>query len=199
LPENGNGATDARHAVCLLPSWDGLYERGKPLSDYFARLPRHVAWTCDPSGKNERLELKKAGFNIREGINAKAFGINLVTRWPRSGRLKIVRSLCPNLTSEAPRYHYAGARDGLPRIGGTRERTQPRPRCSALSLLPPAPAAARASAAAASPTGPGEAPAVPPVAPAPPPARKPRPGAGSIARRCGRGYAERCASAPHHP
>jgi hypothetical protein len=97
-------ATDARHATCSLPRWDGLYERGKPLSDYFARLPRHVAWTCDPSGKNERLELKKAGFNIREGINAKAFGINLVTRWLRSGRLKIVRALCPNLCSEAPRY-----------------------------------------------------------------------------------------------
>jgi len=79
-----------------------------------ARLPRHVAWTCDPSGKNERLELKKAGFNVRQGINAKAFGINLVTRWLRSGRLKIVRSLCPNLCSKAPRYHYAGARDGLP-------------------------------------------------------------------------------------
>jgi hypothetical protein len=63
---------DARHAVCLLPRWDGLYEHGKPPSDYFARLPRHVAWTCDPSGKNERLELKKAGFNIREGINARA-------------------------------------------------------------------------------------------------------------------------------
>jgi len=35
-----------------------------------------------------RLELKKAGFNIRQGINAKAFGINLVTRWLRSGRLR---------------------------------------------------------------------------------------------------------------
>jgi len=63
-------------------------------------VPRHVARTCDPSGKNERLELKKAGFNIRRGINAKAFGINLVTRWLGSGRLKIVRSLCPNLCSE---------------------------------------------------------------------------------------------------
>jgi hypothetical protein len=71
---------DPRHTVCLLPRWDGLYGRGKPLSDYFAHLPRHVAWTCDPSGKNERLELKKAGFNVREGINAKPFGINLVTR-----------------------------------------------------------------------------------------------------------------------
>jgi len=74
-----------------------LYERGKPLSDYFARLPRHVAWTCDPSGKNERLELKKAGFNVRQGINAKAVGINLVTRLLRSGPLKIVRSLARRL------------------------------------------------------------------------------------------------------
>jgi hypothetical protein len=68
-----------------------LYERGKPLSDYFARLP--ASCTCDPSGNNERLELKKAGFNVREGINAKVFGINLVTRWLRSGRLKTVRSV----------------------------------------------------------------------------------------------------------
>jgi len=64
--------------------------------------PANVAWTCDPAGKNERLELKKAGFSVRQGVNAKSFGINLVTRWLRSGRLKIVRSLCPNLCSEAP-------------------------------------------------------------------------------------------------
>jgi hypothetical protein len=95
-----------------------LYERGKPLSDYFAHLPRHVGWTCDPSGKNERVERKKAGFNVREGINAKAFGINLVTRWLRSGRLKIVRSLCPNLrakrratTTPAPATAYPNRRN----------------------------------------------------------------------------------------
>jgi len=41
-----------------------VYEGGKPLSDYFARLPRHVAWTCDPSGKNERLELKRIEANV---------------------------------------------------------------------------------------------------------------------------------------
>jgi hypothetical protein len=91
----------------------GVYDRGNPLSDYFARLPRHVAWTCDPSGENERQQLKKAGFNVRQGINAKAFGINLVARWLRSGRLKIVRSLCASLCSEAPRYRYARARDGF--------------------------------------------------------------------------------------
>jgi hypothetical protein len=91
-----------------------LYERGAPLSDYFARLPRELVWTCDPSGKNERLEMKKAGFRVQAGNNAKAFGINLVTRWLRSGRLKIVRPLCPNLCSEAPRYRYAGGRDGRP-------------------------------------------------------------------------------------
>jgi hypothetical protein len=143
---------------------------------YFARLPRHVAWTCDPSGKNERLELKKAGFNVRKGINDKAFGINLVTRWLRSGRLKIVRSLCPNLCSEAPRYRYAGAKDGLPQseepvnefnhgMDALRYR---------FSLEPPPPPLAL-PATAASPPGPGDAPTVPPAAPAPTPARKPRP------------------------
>ena len=153
-----------------------VYDRGKPLSDYFARLPRHVAWTCDPSGKNERLELKKAGFNVRKGINDKAFGINLVTRWLRSGRLKIVRSLCPNLCSEAPRYRYTGAKDGLPQseepvnefnhgMDALRYR---------FSLEPPPPPLAL-PATAASPPGPGDAPTVPPAAPAPTPARKPRP------------------------
>jgi hypothetical protein len=46
-----------------------------------------------PVGKERASGAEKAGFNIREGINAKAFGINLVTRWLRSGRLKVVRSL----------------------------------------------------------------------------------------------------------
>jgi hypothetical protein len=31
---------------------------------------------------------RKAGFNVRAGINDKGFGINLVTRWLRSGGLK---------------------------------------------------------------------------------------------------------------
>ena len=34
-------------------------------------LPRQVAWSCDPSGKNERLELKKAAFYVRAGIPIK--------------------------------------------------------------------------------------------------------------------------------
>jgi len=128
-----------------------------------------------PAGKNERLELKKAGFNVRQGINAKAFGINLVTRWLCSGRLKIVRSFCPNLTSEAPRYRYAGAKDGFP------ESEEPVNEFNhgmdakryLFSREPPPPPLAL-PATAASPAGPGDSAAVPPVAPAPPPARKSR-------------------------
>jgi hypothetical protein len=129
-----------------------------------------------PVGQERASELKKAGFNIREGINAKAFGINLVTRWLRSGRLKIVRSLCPNLCSEAPRYRYAGARDGFPESEElVNEFNHALDALRYLFSRQPPPPPAALPATAASPTGPGEAPTVPPVAPAPAPARKRRP------------------------
>ena len=67
-------------------------------------------------------------------MTAKAFGINLVTRWRRSGRLKIIRSLCPNLCSEAPRYHYAGAKGGFPESEEP-SRAQPCPRSETIAIL----------------------------------------------------------------
>jgi hypothetical protein len=66
-------------------------------------------------GRQERAPGAEEGrLHCPPGHQRQGLGINLVTRWLRSGRLKIVRSLCPNLCSEAPRYRYTSARDGLP-------------------------------------------------------------------------------------
>ncbi len=82
------------------------YVRQKALSEHVAKLPRDVAWFCDPSGATERAELRHAGFTVREGKNPIRPGIAAVNARIESGRLRIVAGRCPNLLAEAALYSY---------------------------------------------------------------------------------------------
>jgi hypothetical protein len=80
------------------------YLRHQPLSSHAGRLPRQVEWYVDPSGANERIELRIAGFVVRESINAIEPGLAAVTSRIETGRLKVLADGCPNLVSEARLY-----------------------------------------------------------------------------------------------
>ena len=82
------------------------YARQKPLSYHAERLPRNVMWYVDPSGANERSELRVAGFKVREGNNALRSGIAAVTARLESGMLRVVEGRCPNLLAEAGLYRW---------------------------------------------------------------------------------------------
>jgi hypothetical protein len=82
------------------------YSRHKPLSYHAERLPREVTWYADPSGANERAELRWAGFVVHEGSNALRPGIAAVSARIEAGRLKVVEGSCPNLLAEAALYRY---------------------------------------------------------------------------------------------
>ena len=83
------------------------YSRNRPLSHHAARLPREVTWYCDPSGANERCDLRCAGFTVRAGSNALRPGIAAVSARLENGRLKVLEGRCPNLLAEASLYRYA--------------------------------------------------------------------------------------------
>jgi hypothetical protein len=82
------------------------YARQRPLSYHAERLPRDVNWYADPSGANERCELRLAGFVVREGDNALRPGIAAVSARLESGSLRVVEGRCPNLVAEAGLYRY---------------------------------------------------------------------------------------------
>jgi hypothetical protein len=89
------------------------YCRQKPLSYHVERLPRGVTWYADPSGANERCELRWAGFSVAEGSNAIRPGIAAVSARLENGTLKVVEGTCPNLLWEAHLYRYGeGGREG---------------------------------------------------------------------------------------
>jgi hypothetical protein len=73
------------------------YSRGKPLSHHATSLPRGVMWYADPSGANERCELRLAGFLIRTGDNSLRSGIAAVSARLENGTLRVVQGCCPNL------------------------------------------------------------------------------------------------------
>jgi hypothetical protein len=88
------------------------YVRQRPLSYHILHLPRDVAYYADPSGANERAELRCAGFVVREGRNELRSGISAVARRLETGTLRVVEGCCPNLLMEADRYRYASEEDG---------------------------------------------------------------------------------------
>src|SRR5207247_1863694 len=55
------------------------YGRGKPLSDHLKHLPRDVTWYVDPSGANERSEMRVAGFTVCAGDNTLRPGLAKIT------------------------------------------------------------------------------------------------------------------------
>ncbi len=97
------GVLDRNHVLWLTGEH---YERGRPLSYHAGRLPREVEWYADPSGANERCELRLAGFCVREGNNALRPGIAAVSARLEAGTLKVVEGRCPNLLAEAALYRY---------------------------------------------------------------------------------------------
>jgi hypothetical protein len=82
------------------------YECQRPLSHHAGRLPRDVTWYADPSGANERCELRLAGFAVREGDNALRPGIAAVSARLESGTLRVLEGRCPHLLAEASLYRY---------------------------------------------------------------------------------------------
>jgi hypothetical protein len=83
------------------------YVRQRPLSYHAQHLPRDVMWYADPSGANERSELRCAGFKVREGINDLRPGIAAVSARLENGTLRVVQGCCPNLLAEAELYRYS--------------------------------------------------------------------------------------------
>jgi hypothetical protein len=91
---------------------DEHYAREKSLSFHANRLPRDVTWYGDPAGAGDLAELRRAGFAVRAGVNARRPGIAAVRARLEQGTLKVLRGRCPNLLAEAELYRYDEARDG---------------------------------------------------------------------------------------
>ena len=88
------------------------YGRGKALSEHLRRLPRDVTWHVDPSGANERTEMRIAGFTVIPGDNAIRPGISKIAARLDAGMLKVLKGACPNLVAEAGLYCWGeGAAD----------------------------------------------------------------------------------------
>jgi hypothetical protein len=88
------------------------YSRQRPLSHHAAHLPRGVTWYADPSGANERAELRCAGFVVHKGDNVLPPGIAAVSARLEAGTLHILEGRCPNLVSEAELYRYEQGPEG---------------------------------------------------------------------------------------
>src|SRR5262249_8202203 len=88
------------------------YSRQKPLSYHAGHLPRDVTWCADPSGANERAELRCAGFVVHEGDNAVRRGMGAVGARIEKGMLGVLADACPNLGAEAGLYRYAEGEAG---------------------------------------------------------------------------------------
>ena len=88
------------------------YGRGKALSEHLRQLPRDVTWYVDPSGANERTEMRIQGFNAIPGDNAIRPGISKIAARLDAGMLKVIEGACPNLLAEAGLYCWGeGAAD----------------------------------------------------------------------------------------
>ena len=97
------GLVDADNVLWLTNEY---YARGKPLSVHALHLPREVFWYADPSGANERSELRIADFQVCAGKNDLRSGIGAVNARIEAGKLRIVEGKCPNLLAESGLYRY---------------------------------------------------------------------------------------------
>ncbi len=68
--------------------------------------PKRVTWYGDPSGAGEIREARLAGWKIIKGQNEIRLGIAAVTTRLRDGRLRVLRTACPELVKEATLYRY---------------------------------------------------------------------------------------------
>jgi hypothetical protein len=87
------------------------YQRGVPLHEHAAALPRSVTWYADPAGAQEIAALRVAGFAVRRGNPDVRAGIAAVHARLQTGRLKVVAGRCPNLLAEAKLYRYPTRKD----------------------------------------------------------------------------------------
>jgi hypothetical protein len=71
-----------------------------------------VMWYADPAGPTEIEELRRAGLKVLRGGNAIQAGIAAVDARLRTGRLRVLRSACPNLLAEAKLYRYPSSSSG---------------------------------------------------------------------------------------
>jgi Terminase large subunit, T4likevirus-type, N-terminal len=83
------------------------YCRNKPISYHATRLPRKVMWYADPSGANERAELRLLDFKVAKGSNALSAGLQRISARLAAGTLKVVEGACPDLLAEAALYRYS--------------------------------------------------------------------------------------------
>ena len=97
------GILDRDHVLWLTGEH---YGREEPLSHHLTYLPRDVTWYVDPSGANERAEMRRAGFMVCPGKNPVREGIQAIRARLEAGKLRIVAGACPNLLSEAALYRY---------------------------------------------------------------------------------------------
>jgi hypothetical protein len=114
-----------------------------------------VTWYADPSGANERAELRCAGFVVHPGNNDLRSGIAAVSARIEDCTLRVVKGCCPNLLAEAARYRYGEGPSGQ---GGEAPMDEHNHALAALRYLitrlderkqarPPAPAAPKATPA----------------------------------------------------
>jgi hypothetical protein len=66
-----------------------------------------VTWYADPSGANERCELRCAGFAVLAGDNGLRPGIAAVSARLENRTLRVLEGRCPNLLAEAALYRYS--------------------------------------------------------------------------------------------
>jgi hypothetical protein len=85
------------------------YARRQSLQQIAQALPRGVFWHADPSAACEIRELHRVDFKIAKANNALLPGIMAITGRIESGRLKILRSACPNLLAEGQLYEFDSA------------------------------------------------------------------------------------------
>jgi Terminase large subunit, T4likevirus-type, N-terminal len=101
------------------------YVSGVTIPVHSNAIPEHLEWYADPAGAQEIAQLRQAGHSIRACVHIPTTGasgekksplrsgIDMVRDRMRTGRLKIVRSKCPNLVRELGLYIYDPEKPGL--------------------------------------------------------------------------------------
>jgi hypothetical protein len=85
---------------------DEIYKRETTLDVLAGMLPKGILWYADPAGAGDIATLIRANHRVRKGINDLRLGIQTVTAWIRTGKLKVDAQRCPNLVREARLYRY---------------------------------------------------------------------------------------------
>src|SRR5262249_55399284 len=98
------------------------YERQQTIIEHARHLPPRITWYADPAGAEEIAALRQFGLVVRKGGNELRAGIAAVRSRLETGKLKVVRSACPNLLAEAQMSRYPTSR-GEP--GGAPARGEP--------------------------------------------------------------------------